>query len=90
MNELNTSPREFRDFILSPIWRDLRSELFQWIDDIRTQLEVESNVDVIRRLQGNAEAVNKFLRLPEVLAEAAEVENQRNSRRENPRDYSDL
>lgn len=76
-SELNSSARELRDFILSAVWRDLRSEMFQWLDDIRTQLEVEDQLDVIRKLQGNAEAVNKFLRLPEILAESMEIENGR-------------
>ena len=78
MNEFQFSTaRELRDFIISSVWRDLRNEITQWLDDIRTQLEVESNVDIIRRLQGNAEAINKFLRLPEVLAESMELENGR-------------
>ena len=78
MNEFQFSTaRELRDFIISSVWRDLRNEVTQWLDDIRTQLEVESNVDIIRRLQGNAEAINKFLRLPEVLAESMELENGR-------------
>lgn len=76
-SELNSSARELRDFILSAVWRDLRSEMFQWLDDIRTQLEVEDQLDIIRKLQGNAEAVNKFLRLPEILAESMEIENGR-------------
>jgi hypothetical protein len=76
-SDLTSSARELRDFILSAVWRDLRNEMFQWLDDIRTQLEVEDQLDVIRKLQGNAEAVNKFLRLPEILAESVEIENGR-------------
>jgi hypothetical protein len=63
-----------RDFIISAIWRDLRDELHQWLEDIRNQLEIESNVEIIRRLQGNAEAVNRFIRLPEVMVEAMEMD----------------
>lgn len=76
MSEFASSAHELREFVRSNIWRDLKDELNIWLDDIRTQLEVESNVDVIRRLQGNAEAVNKILRLPEILAESMEI-NQR-------------
>lgn len=74
---LISSSREFRDFIISNIWRDIRSELLLWLDDIRSQLEVANEVEVLRKLQGNAEAVNRMLRLPEILAEAAEIENGR-------------
>jgi hypothetical protein len=76
-DNLDSSARELRDFLISSVWRDMRGEMLLWLDDIRSQLEVESNLDVIRKLQGNAEAVNKFLRLPEVLAEALEIEHGR-------------
>lgn len=76
-SNLISSSRELRDFILSSVWRDIRSELLLWLDDIRSQLEVANEVEVLRKLQGNAEAVNRMLRLPEILAEAAEIDNGR-------------
>jgi len=72
-----SNAREMRDFINSNIWKDLSYEVSRWLDDIRNQLEVENNSDIIRKLQGNAEAVNRFLRLPEVLVEAMEIDHGR-------------
>jgi len=76
VNFISTA-REMRDFINSNIWKDLSYEVSRWLDDIRNQLEVENNSDIIRKLQGNAEAVNRFLRLPEVLVEAMEIDHGR-------------
>jgi len=44
-----------------------------WLTDIREQLEVTQELDTLRRLQGNAEAVRRFLELPNQLKETIEA-----------------
>lgn len=81
MEQINSSPEEIRSFISSRMWQDMCSDMNAWRDDIREQLEVQEDINVIRRLQGNIEAVHRFLDLPRVLLEHAEVELGNRSRR---------
>lgn len=63
---------QLKDFINSSIWADMKREVQVWLDDVRNQLEQETNIEIYRRLQGNAEACRYFLGLPEVLVAALE------------------
>ena len=76
-----SSPEELRRFITSTIWNDLCSDLQIWISDIQEQLEIEPDHLMVRKLQGNLEACRRFLDLPRVLLEHAEVELENRSRR---------
>jgi hypothetical protein len=74
MEEVNlqSSIAQFKSFIDSPIWADMKREVQTWLDDVRNQLEQETTLEIYRRLQGNAEACRYFLGLPEVLIAALE------------------
>jgi len=74
MSELRSNITEMRQFMYSNVWRDITNEMQAWLEDIRTQLEQAQDLDVLRRLQGNAEAVNRFLELPNSLIEVHEIE----------------
>lgn len=76
-----SSPEELRSFISSQIWNDLSADIQTWIVDIQEQLEVVEDTSILRRLQGNIEACRRFLDLPRVLLEHAELENVTRSRR---------
>ncbi len=59
--EYLSSPREFKDFMRSNIWRDFKHELEVWLEDIHLSLE-DSSRDMpdktLHRLGGNAEVVS--------------------------------
>lgn len=74
MSELRSNITEVRQFMHSNVWRDMHSEMEAWLNDIRDQLEQAQELDILRRLQGNAEAVNRFLQLPESLIEIFEID----------------
>jgi len=71
--KLHTNKTQLTEFIkYSPIWRDLKSELNVWLEDIRNQLEnSDGNISprIMDRLGGNAETVRNVLALPEILLE---------------------
>jgi hypothetical protein len=76
MAELRSTIEDLRRFTFSNIWRDLSSEMTAWKEDIRDQLEICTEPQTLSRLQGNAEAVNRFLELPTSLIEILEVDAQ--------------
>ena len=80
-NRINSSPEELQRFISSAIWNDLCADINLWLIDISEQLEIQEDMSIIRKLQGNAEACRRFLDLPRVLLEHAEVELGNRSRR---------
>lgn len=67
MSEVHITEHELQNFIQSNVWRVLSNELQVWLNDIRAQLEVTEQIDVLRKLQGNAEAVRRALELPQHL-----------------------
>jgi hypothetical protein len=66
-DRLYSTETDLRNFLSSNIWRDLSNEMDAWMQDIRAQLEVTQEIDILRRLQGNVEAVHRFLDLPQTL-----------------------
>lgn len=74
MAELRSSIQELQQFIHSNIWYDLSKEMLAWKEDIRDQLETMSELHTVSRLQGNAEAVNRFLELPANLIDLLQVD----------------
>lgn len=68
----SASVGELRDFANGIIWADIYREVNVWLNEIRSQLEVEEEMVVIRRLQGSAKACRDLLRLPDVLIDLAQ------------------
>jgi hypothetical protein len=64
---LKSSRHQRAEFFRSFIWQDIQTEFLEWLEQIRTELEVEDDIDIIRRLQGNAEALRKMLMIQETL-----------------------
>lgn len=69
---LRATMEQLRSFLGSPVWADMKEEVMTWLNDIRNQLEETTNIEISRRLQGNAEACRYFLSLPDSLIEAME------------------
>ncbi len=68
--EYLSSPREFKDFMRSTIWRDFKHELDEWLNDIHLSLEDPSRDmpdKTLHRLGGSAEVVRRVLKMPEVI-----------------------
>lgn len=67
--ELISTPREMEDFIMSPGWADIKSQLLAWLEDIRDSLEDQDNIlldKTLHRLGGNAELLRRVIALPSV------------------------
>lgn len=64
---MSVSPEEINAFLRSPLWRLMKSEMEEWLEEIRSRLEVELDKDEIRLLQGNAKGVRTAIMLPEEL-----------------------
>jgi len=60
---------EIEEFEDSKIWLCLRAELYEWLDQIRDVLELETDLQRIYNLQGSAEAVRKVLNITSFLTE---------------------
>ena len=73
MSEIHLSEHEIQNFVQSNMWNVMCFEMNAWLTDIREQLEVTQELDTLRRLQGNAEAVRRFLELPNQLKETIEA-----------------
>jgi hypothetical protein len=67
---------ELQNFISSQIWNTMCREMQIWLIDIHEQLEVTTETDILRKLQGNAEAVRRFLELPERLLELVRMRHE--------------
>jgi hypothetical protein len=67
---------ELQNFISSQIWNTMCREMQIWLIDIHEQLEVTTETDILRKLQGNAEAVRRFLELPEQLLELVRMRHE--------------
>jgi hypothetical protein len=63
---------EFHALIESVAWRDMRSEVDTWLQEIRNKLEVEDDIGEIKRFQGIAEACRHFINLPQSICDAIE------------------
>lgn len=61
---LRSTKVELESFLASSVWHDLYNEFSIWIEDIQTQLEIETDKNVLRKLQGNIEAVRRAQELP--------------------------
>jgi hypothetical protein len=64
---ITLTEHELQNFISSNIWTTMCREMQTWLIDIHEQLEVTTEADILRKLQGNAEAVRRFLELPRQL-----------------------
>ena len=57
----------------STIWEDLLNELKLWLRDVHGDLEDptgENPVGTLRRLGGNAQAIRRFMLMPEVIRDS--------------------
>lgn len=73
---ITLTQHELQQFISSNMWNTMCREMQVWLIDIQEQLEVTTEVDILRKLQGNAEAVRRFLELPEQLIELVKMRNE--------------
>ena len=65
-----SSADAFKEFEESSIWKDILSDLEEWLEGVHETMEdPEENLTDREqaKLRGNAEAIRKFVLLPEVL-----------------------
>ncbi len=63
---------EFSSFISSSVWFDFKNELEYWIVSLQDQLEVQDDVNEIRRIQGRLSALREVLDFPTQVISAFE------------------
>lgn len=73
-DRLYSTESDLRNFLASSVWRDMANEMNLWLSDIREQLETTAELEILRRLQGNAEAVRRFLDLPQTLLDNLDLD----------------
>jgi hypothetical protein len=64
---------DYEEFLESSIWAHLSEELQNWLHQVHEQLETEVALDAMYRLQGNAEAIRRFMQLPVIAKEILSV-----------------
>jgi hypothetical protein len=62
--ELLGSRVDYQQFLASNVWKDLQREWEHWKQDIFNQLGVTGSITVIRKLQGNLQALERVLMWP--------------------------
>jgi len=70
MTDYISSAEDFKSFMDSSIWRDMKGEIELWIEQIRNSLETpESSEDDESddSLRGSAKALRRVLAMPEVI-----------------------
>jgi hypothetical protein len=78
--EYISSATAFREFLEGSVWRDISHELEMWIEDIRSSLESKERTpdfETLKNLQGSAEAVRKFLLMPQIILDNIIEDNER-------------
>jgi hypothetical protein len=68
--EMSATLSQYRDFIASPIWRDIETEIRVWLTGLHAQLEVTTEPCELYRLQGRAQALQEVLQLPSTFIDA--------------------
>ena len=72
------------EFLNSTVWRDISDELKTWLKDIRTMAtdpDGTLSAKALYRLGGNAQAVERFLLMPQILMEAKKQDEERASKK---------
>jgi hypothetical protein len=72
---IQSSIAKFEEFVESQIWKDLKSELIVWKEDIQSIQDNVSDEKELFRCQGRKEAINNFLVLPETIIDYLEQKN---------------
>ena len=68
-----SSAQAFNEFMDSTIWDDLRRELELWLGDVHEDLENasgENDEKILHRLGGSAQAIRRFMLMPEVIRDS--------------------
>jgi len=86
MSEYISSEENFRSFLESSIWRDMKAELNIWLEQIRNALEDPNDDETLEsteRLRGAAKMAKRVLAMPEVIMQniADDKEREEDERR---------
>lgn len=71
--EFHGTYTQYQDFMGSLIWHDIRRELEAWLENARSELEVESLTERIYRLQGVCESLKRVINLPDQILETLAI-----------------
>ena len=74
-----SSIRAFDDFLGSLVWRDILQELEEWLKDVHDALEDpdgETEDKTLHRLGGNAQAIRRFILLPEIMRDNIKMDSE--------------
>ena len=63
--EITATYEQWKDFLASAIWRDMKTEINQWIEIIRGILGSSDKPRELFRTQGRLEACTNVLELPD-------------------------
>jgi len=69
----------FRESLEGNFWLDLEDELNAWLGDVHIMLEDPDGMlteKELNRLGGNAEAIRRFLKMPQVMIENVESDRE--------------
>lgn len=72
MTEYISSPVHFRNLIESPAWIDMKAEMMDMLEEVKSQLITVREYDELLRFQGRAEVLRDIIMLPEVILGALE------------------
>lgn len=70
---INASYLQYREFVTSFIWADLRTEITKWIDQAHIEIESTRDMAQIYHMQGVIEACRRFIVLPQEILESFEI-----------------
>ena len=62
--EITTTHEQWRDFLASTIWHDMKTEISQWVEVIRGSLGSKDEPRELFRMQGRLDACENVLELP--------------------------
>ncbi len=70
------SYQQYKDFVASVLWADLRAEIQTWIEDIVGYIEHENDIQEIYRFQGRLQSCKQLLSLPERILSILEMQHE--------------
>mgnify|MGYP003393764743 CR=1 FL=1 len=63
--EITATYEQWKDFLASAIWHDMKTEIGQWVEVIRSSLGSDDEPRELFRMQGRLEACENVLELPD-------------------------
>jgi len=68
--QYESSHRDFKNFITSSLWRDMKKELGVWLEMARDECEEKETLKDVFKAQGKADAVRHLQEMPENIMES--------------------